>query len=74
MIVTMYGIIVFQLVERIAYKKKTAVAAISCAEDIVLFPHAAIRTRHEIPQKPYSQEEYYENELSKLLSIADMAD
>lgn len=52
MIVTMYGIIIFQLVERIAHIKKTE-AAITRAEDVISFPRAAIRTRHEIPQKPY---------------------
>lgn len=71
MIVTVYGIIVFQLVERIAHIKKTE-AAITRAEDIISFPRAAIRMRHEIPQKPYLQEEYCW-EKSKLQSIADMA-
>lgn len=57
MIITMYGIIVFQLVERISIIKKSLKEAIMYGANIKAFPYPAIRTRHEVHEKPYLQED-----------------
>lgn len=51
MIVTIFGIIIFQLVERIAIKK--SLTKVNNYERMVEFSYAAIPTRHTVPQKPY---------------------
>ena len=56
MIITMYGIIVFQLVERIAIVKKPLKKALMYGADMLGFSYSALRTRHEVPRKPYLQE------------------
>lgn len=56
MIVTMYGIIVFQLVERIAIVKKSLKEVLMYGANMLGFSYLALRTRHEVPQKPYPQE------------------
>lgn len=58
MIITIYGIIVFQLVERIAFIKKSLKEALMYGADMSGFAYPALRTRHEVHGKPYLQEEY----------------
>lgn len=57
MIITMYGIIVFYLVERIAIVKKSLKEALMYGANMLGFSYLALRTRHEVPRKPYLQEE-----------------
>lgn len=57
MIITYFGIIVFQLVERIAIAEKSMKAVIGHCIDMLGFSYNAIPTRHEAPSKPYLQEE-----------------
>lgn len=49
MIITMYGIVVFQLVERIAIVKKSLKEALMYGADMLGFSYPALRTRHEVP-------------------------
>lgn len=57
MIITIYGIIVFQLVERIAFIKKSLKEALMYGADMLGFAYPVLRTRHEVHGKPYLQEE-----------------
>lgn len=57
MIITIYGIIVFQLVERIAFIKKSLKEELMYGADMLGFAYLALRTRHEVHGKPYLQEE-----------------
>lgn len=57
MIITIYGIIVFQLVERIAFIKKSLKKALMYGADKLGFAYPALRTRHDVPEKPYLQED-----------------
>ena len=50
-----FQLIVFQLVERIAFIKKPLREA--CVPDMLGFAYPALRTRHEVHGKPYLQEE-----------------
>ena len=56
MIITMYGIVVFQLVERIAIVEKSSTEVLRECGRMLGFSYNAIPTRHEVPQKPYLQE------------------
>ncbi len=56
MIITMYGIVVFQLVERIAIVEKSSTEVLRKCGRMLGFSYNAIPTRHEVPQKPYLQE------------------
>lgn len=68
------NIIVFQLVERIAIAEKSIKSVLGCCIDMLGFSYNAIPTRHEVPSKPYLQEEnYYREKPTKLSNIADMA-
>lgn len=75
MIITAYGIIVFQLVERIAIAKKSMKSVLRKCSCMLGFSYDAIPTRHEVPRKPYLQEKIQNdhNKPTKLLNIADMA-
>lgn len=75
MIITIYGIIVFHLVERIALISKSSEAVLRKCSCMLGFSCNAIPTRHEVSRKPYLQEEYniMANEPTKLSNIADMA-
>ncbi len=57
MIITIYGIIVFHLVERIAIVKKSLKEALMYETDMLGLSYPALHTRHEVPRKPYLQEE-----------------
>lgn len=57
MIITMYGIIIFHAVERIAFIKKSLKQALMYGADMLGFAYPALRTRHEIHGKPYLQED-----------------
>lgn len=59
MIITYFGIIVFQLVERIAIAEKSIKSVLGCCIDMLGFSYNAIPTRHEVPIKPYLQEGNY---------------
>lgn len=50
MIITAYGIIVFQLVERIAIIEKSIKSVLGRCVDMLGFSYNAIPTRHEVPQ------------------------
>lgn len=54
MIITTYGIIVFQLVTRIARATKSSEAVLRYCIDMLEFAYKAIPTRHEVCMKPYS--------------------
>lgn len=54
MIVTIFGIIIFQLAERIAIKKSST--KVNVCNHMLGFSYVAISTRHAVPQKPYLQE------------------
>lgn len=54
MIVAIFGIIIFQLVERIAIQK--SLTKVNNCKHMIEFSYAAIPTRHTVPQKPYLQE------------------
>lgn len=56
MIITAYGIIVFQLVERIAIIKKSLKEVLMYGANMLGFSYLALRTRHEVPRRPYLQE------------------
>lgn len=55
MIVTAYGIIVFQLFERIAIEKKSLTKVLRRRIDSLGFAVSAILTRHEVHRVPYLQ-------------------
>jgi hypothetical protein len=57
MIITAYGIIVFQLVERIAIIEKSIKSVLGRCIDMLGFSYNAIPTRHEVPNEPYLQED-----------------
>ena len=57
MIITIYGIIVFQLVERIAMIKKSLKEVFVGMADISELSYLSLRSRHEVHGKPYLQEE-----------------
>lgn len=57
MIITIYGIIVFQLVERIAITEKSIKAVSRKCSCMLWFSYNAIPSRHEVHGKPYLQEE-----------------
>ena len=57
MIITMYGIIVFQLVERIAITEKSMKSVFRKCSRMLGFSYNAIPTRHEVHGEPYLQEE-----------------
>lgn len=57
MIITIYGIIVFHLVERIAITEKSMKSVLRKCSCMLWFSYNAIPTRHEVPRKPYLQEE-----------------
>ncbi len=57
MIITYFGIIVFQLVERIAITEKSIKAVLRWCIDMLGFSYNALPTRHEVQSKPYLQEE-----------------
>lgn len=48
MIITYYGIIVFQLIERIAIVEKSIKSALKYGADMLGFSYLAKRTRHEV--------------------------
>lgn len=56
MIITMYGIVVFQLVERIAIVSKSSEAVLRKCGRMLGFSYNAIPARHEVQRKPYLQE------------------
>lgn len=49
--------IVFQLVERIAITEKSMKTVLGHCVDMLGFSYNAIPTRHEVPGKPYLQED-----------------
>ena len=63
MIVLYYAIfyrintILFQLAERIAITEKSMKSVLGYCVDMLGFSYNAIPTRHEVPEKPYLQEE-----------------
>jgi len=57
MIITCFGIIVFQLAERIAITEKSIKAVLRRYIDMLGFSYNALPTRHEVHGKPYPQEE-----------------
>ena len=57
MIITAYGIIVFQLVERIAIIEKSIKMVLQRLVNMLGFSYSAYPSRHEVPKKPYSQED-----------------
>ena len=57
MIITIFGIIVFQLVERIAITEKSIKSVLRKCSCVLGFSYTALPTRHEVPRKPYLQEE-----------------
>lgn len=60
MIITEYGIIVFQLVIWIGVIAEKSVKSVLWRCIYMLgFPYNAIPTRHEVPQKPYLHGNYF---------------
>lgn len=57
MIIAIFGIIVFQLVERIVIVKKSSTEVLRKYICMLGFSYNAIPTRHEVPRKPYLQED-----------------
>lgn len=57
MIIAIFGIIVFQLVERIAVVKKSSTEVLRKCSCMLGFSYNAIPTRHEVHGKPYLQED-----------------
>lgn len=57
MIITIFGIIIFQLVERIAITEKSIKAVLRKCGCMLGFSYNALPTRHEVLRKPYLQEE-----------------
>lgn len=55
MIITIFGIIIFQLVERIAIVKKSSTEVLRKCSRMLWFLYNAIPTRHEVHGKPYLQ-------------------
>ena len=53
MIITIFGIIVFQLVERIAIVKKSSTEVSRKCSRMLGFSYNALPTRHEVHVKPY---------------------
>lgn len=51
-----FQLIVFQLVERIAFIKKSLKQALMYGTDMLGFAYPALCTRHEVHGKPYLQE------------------
>ena len=49
--------IIFQLAERIAITEKSMKSVLGYCVDMLGFSYNAIPTRHEVPEKPYLQEE-----------------
>lgn len=58
MIIAILGIIVFQLVERIAIIEKSMKSVLRKCSCVLGFSYNTIPTRHEVQRKPYLQEEY----------------
>lgn len=56
MIITIYGIIVFHLVERIAITEKSMKSVLRKCSCMLGFSYNAIPSRHEVQRKPYLQE------------------
>lgn len=52
-----FQFIVFQLVERIAIVKKSSTEVFRKCICMLGFSYNALPTRHEVPRKPYLQEE-----------------
>lgn len=52
-----FQLIVFHLVERIAFIKKSLKETLMYGADMLGFAYLALRTRHEVPREPYLQEE-----------------
>lgn len=52
-----FQLIVFQLVERIAVVKKSSTEVLRKCGRMLGFSYNALPTRHEVPRKPYLQEE-----------------
>lgn len=52
-----FQLIVFQLVERIAITEKSIKSVLRKCSCVLGFSYNAIPTRHEVPRKPYLQEE-----------------
>lgn len=73
MIITAYGIIIFQLLERIAATK--IIGNANASSDVFGFSYPALPSRHEVPRVPYLQEEIciIHHKPTKLSSIAGMA-
>lgn len=57
MIIITYGIIVFQLVERISITEKSIKSVLGRCIDMLGFSYNAIPTRHEVRREPYLQED-----------------
>lgn len=83
-----FHLIVFHLVERIAIAEKSMKSVLGRCIDMLGFSYNALPTRHEVPRKPYLQEDKLQkavkpmliiknyncdNETTKLSNIADMA-
>ena len=51
------SIIIFQLAGRIAITEKSMKSVLGRCTDMLGFSYNAIPTRHEVPEKPYLQEE-----------------
>lgn len=52
-----FQLIVFQLVERIAIVKKSSTEVLRKCGRMLGFSYTALPTRHEVPRKPYLQED-----------------
>lgn len=52
-----FQLIVFHLVERIAFIEKSLKQALMYGADMLGFAYPALRTRHEVHGKPYLQED-----------------
>lgn len=57
MIITICGIIVFQLVERIVITEKSIKSVLRKCSRMLGFSYNALPTRHEVHGKPYLQED-----------------
>ena len=53
-----FELIVFQLVERIVITQKSMKSVLRKCSCMLGFSYNALPTRHEVPEKPYSQEVY----------------
>lgn len=76
MIITSYGLIIFQLVLWIGVvtAESRKAADRKYGNDMLGFAYQAIPTRHEVPNKPYLQEQNIMAKPTKLLNIAGVAD